>query len=582
MAFLLNKLRLINFKCFENHEVFFVENTVMIGQNNAGKTTVVEALRLLGLATSRLKTATTYIVRPELLNDILPLAVKGINVSVKQIDTDLEQVFFRYGEPPAIIEAFFTKSVIVRVYILDESSLFTTFYHKGAYVTGRKKVNDIGVPNVRVLPQIVPLIKEESFVGKETLQRNEFSKRTSRNFRNNLLVMKDDEKYLKLQDMIAKTWSSMRINDVSKNDDNSINLQMRDNDFATEIYYMGHGIQMWLQTLWFIVSSDSDAIIVLDEPDVYMHADLQRRLVRILLGNYCQMIIATHSVEIISEVQPENILIIDRKNNESLLADGYPILQTAIASMGSVHNLNLSRMLNNKKRLYIEGQEIGILRILYNKLFPKEVEPFDHIPWISTGGWGSWHIQKEHAKIFLSKIPDLKLYFLYDRDYHLCSDIELRIKEAKENNIRIHIWERKEIENYLILATAITRFICRRDKSLTYETVCSEVQDMIVDECEMQKEFVYGKILDEKMHRKKGVEASTILSEVRAELNEFLIEYENILKIVPGKTIISKLSNRCKEKYDVSFNAQQIASKLLKSEIDEEIAFFLAQIKDGK
>ena len=36
---------------------------------------------------------------------------------------------------------------------------------------------------------------------------------------------------------------------------------------------MGHGVQMW-----FIVKAGKDGFIILDESDVYMHADLQRRL----------------------------------------------------------------------------------------------------------------------------------------------------------------------------------------------------------------------------------------------------------------------------------------------------------------
>lgn len=66
-----------------------------------------------------------------------------------------------------------------------------------------------------------------------------------------------------------------------------------------EVALMGHGLQMWLQTMWFLCRSSPTATVVLDEPDVYMHPDLQRRLVRLVRGRYPQIIIATHSVEIV-------------------------------------------------------------------------------------------------------------------------------------------------------------------------------------------------------------------------------------------------------------------------------------------
>ena len=555
----------------------------MIGQNNAGKTTVVEALRILGLATARLRTSSMYIARPEWLSEVLPLSEKGIKISASAIDTDLEQVFFRYGDPPAIIDAFFSNSVMIKTVINSESELFVIFFHRGKCITGKNKIIDIGVPSVRVLPQIVPLTKDEIFVGKETLQRNRFSKRTSGNFRNNVLAIKADEIFQKLQNMIIQTWGSITISSIEKDTiGNNVYLNIRDGDFVTEIYYMGHGIQMWLQTLWFIVSSDLDSIIVLDEPDVYIHADLQRKLVRMLKGNYEQMIIATHSVEIISEVQPENILIINRKNTESMLADGYPVLQTAISGMGSVHNLNLSRLLNNKRYLYVEGKDMDILKVFYDKLFSKEPEPLDHFPCISTGGWGSWQAQKEHALKLLNEIPDLKIYFFYDSDYHQIDEIDKREREAMSSNIRIHIWERKELENYVIVDSAIARFICRKKQSLEYTTICSEIRSMIENTLNEKKEDVIGKIGDERTRKEKGREPSIFFSEARIEINNLWTGFDNKVKLVPGAEIISQLSQRCKEQYDVSFSAQQIASQMLRTEIDNEVKTYLNRIRESK
>lgn len=327
MSSIIKRLHLRNFKCFRDHTINFNQITIMIGQNNAGKTTVVEALRILGLVCARFKTVATYSARPDWLFDQVPLSVHGINVSAKAIDTDLEQIFTAYGNPPAIIEAFFTEDVKIQIYIGNETDIFAVFYKCGSCIYNRKKVLDNGVPNVCVLPQIVPLVRDEVYVTHETLQRNKFSKRISGNFRNDLLVNKESENYRKLQESIEKTWGSVQISSVELDSGSSkVYLNMRDTDFVSEIYYMGHGIQMWLQTLWFVVSSAPDSIIVLDEPDVYMHADLQRKLVRLLKDQYTQTIIATHSIEIMSEVLPENILIIDRRKDKSVMADDYPVL----------------------------------------------------------------------------------------------------------------------------------------------------------------------------------------------------------------------------------------------------------------
>jgi AAA15 family ATPase/GTPase len=50
-------LKLLNFRCFREHEFHFGMINVCVGSNNAGKSTLAEALRIVALATARIKTA---------------------------------------------------------------------------------------------------------------------------------------------------------------------------------------------------------------------------------------------------------------------------------------------------------------------------------------------------------------------------------------------------------------------------------------------------------------------------------------------------------------------------------------------
>lgn len=61
-----------------------------------------------------------------------------------------------------------------------------------------------------------------------------------------------------------------------------------------EIFWAGDGYQVWFQILLHLwrVWDTADAVI-LDEPDSYLHADLQRRLVRMLEAMPAQVITAT-------------------------------------------------------------------------------------------------------------------------------------------------------------------------------------------------------------------------------------------------------------------------------------------------
>jgi predicted ATP-dependent endonuclease of OLD family len=127
---------------------------------------------------------------------------------------------------------------------------------------------------------------------------------------------------------------------------------------------------MWLQTIWFLLRTVPDCTVVLDEPDVYMHPDLQRKLFRLTRGRFRQCIIATHSVEIMAEADPGDILIIDKKERRSCYAKNEPAVQLLIAQIGGIHNVHLARLWSAKKFLLVEGKDISLLKHFHSALFP--------------------------------------------------------------------------------------------------------------------------------------------------------------------------------------------------------------------
>ncbi len=49
---MLSELRLENFRCFEDHTIPLRPLTIIVGRNNAGKSTIVEALRIVSIEKS--------------------------------------------------------------------------------------------------------------------------------------------------------------------------------------------------------------------------------------------------------------------------------------------------------------------------------------------------------------------------------------------------------------------------------------------------------------------------------------------------------------------------------------------------
>jgi predicted ATPase len=146
-------------------------------------------------------------------------------------------------------------------------------------------------------------------------------------FRNQLNLLYD--LFTDFQAAVESTWGGLRVVELTGQGgkpQGDLYLQIRDGDFVGEVSTMGHGVQMWLQTIWFLVRSRASDTLILDEPDVYMHADLQRKLIRYLRGLKKQVIVTTHSTEIMSEVSPEDVVVVDRDQPVSprLLPSGSP------------------------------------------------------------------------------------------------------------------------------------------------------------------------------------------------------------------------------------------------------------------
>ena len=170
----------------------------------------------------------------------------------------------------------------------------------------------------------------------------------SLHFRNEIyLEMTNDEKvFNEFSSLIKQTWKNLQINPPKleySSDNTLVSLVVGENDFMTELGYVGNGLQMWLQMMWFVTKSKNQGIttVILDEPDIYMHPDLQRKLLKYVRRNFQQVIIATHSIEIISEVDSENILNVSNKKKKLKYTLNLSKLQGVVDEIGSIQNIRV-------------------------------------------------------------------------------------------------------------------------------------------------------------------------------------------------------------------------------------------------
>jgi AAA15 family ATPase/GTPase len=107
---MIEHLRLQNFRGFRDHHLPLARMTVLVGQNNAGKTTIVEALRLLSMVTLRYRSLTFTPPPPD---TDLPRRFIGVSPSLKNVEINFKTIFNHYADPPSILTATFTNGASV-------------------------------------------------------------------------------------------------------------------------------------------------------------------------------------------------------------------------------------------------------------------------------------------------------------------------------------------------------------------------------------------------------------------------------------------------------------------------------------
>src|SRR5690606_18674587 len=141
-----------------------------------------------------------------------------------------------------------------------------------------------------------------------------FHYRAARNFRS--IWYHYPQKFEKFRQMLVETWPNM---DISRPELDYSHGQPRlymycsEERITRELFWSGFGFQVWCQMLTHLIQSEDVSVFLIDEPDIYLHSELQRQLLNLLKNLGPDILLATHSTEIITEAEADDIVLIDKK-----------------------------------------------------------------------------------------------------------------------------------------------------------------------------------------------------------------------------------------------------------------------------
>lgn len=306
---MIKQLRLENFRGFRDHTAELDELSVIIGRNNAGKSSFIEAIRILATVTKELATG-KYTPSPPWV----PVQAIGLSTSLSEVERKSDAFFHKYSAPPAIISALFGAGEKVSVYIGHDQAVHVHAVDaSGHAITSRSLARKAAFPAISILPQISPIRDQETTLQKTYVNRCMETHLASRHFRNQIRY--NYSHFDTFSELFDATWPSVAVwsfDSPKAMREDPLHLMLREDGFVAEVADFGHGIQMWLQIIWFLSRTNANNIVILDEPDVYLHPEQQASIVKLIRGRFCQCVLATHSRSIIECCTDAEVMRLDR------------------------------------------------------------------------------------------------------------------------------------------------------------------------------------------------------------------------------------------------------------------------------
>jgi hypothetical protein len=251
---------------------------------------------------------------------------------------------------------------------------------------------------------------------------------------------------------IVKRWFSVEIHEPGYDSakDVYITVEYRQNDKDFDIIAGGSGFHQTLTLLAFLYGYRPTTIL-LDEPDAHLHVNLQREILdyfkRKGLETNTQFLIATHAEEFVRGVDAVQLV--------SLLNQVPRRVQSApevLRAMAEVSNEEIARLMASPYILYVEGESDE--RILRAWAAPCGAQTaMDKVCFKSMSGGDKQTMKTradEHFAALKQIIPEVSRLMLLDYD-------DRATFHPKPNNPTLFEWKRKNIENYLLVPDAWKR-----------------------------------------------------------------------------------------------------------------------------
>lgn len=476
---MITKLTIRNFKRIQQEEFSFNQFELLVGANNSGKSTVLQAMAIWQYCVEIFRQSKrtggrgiqvvlpnfTALPLPEFL--LLWSNKTERQYSAKEDAPQKKEQKYIYIEIVVHWTDNDNKPMSFGVQLRYQSPQAIYAIPAGGWSTFSKTEKDASFPNIVYVPPFSGIDPHEQWLDDGNVRQHVGKSQPGSVIRNLLyrvidredengepIPIKENEDWKEIQTKISE-WFGLEVLPprYEKKISTEIKVEYKANGKTFDIISGGSGFHQVLILLAFYYGYDKSTTILFDEPDAHLHTNLQRNLLSYFLNKKeKQFIMATHSPEFIGNVDMHNII--------SMLS-GKPkridSTEKVILALSDVDNSDVVRTQDSPYILYLEGEDdnrilaswaatLGISDV-YEKFYPYILN--------GTTKQSMKDRADAHFKAMRQINNTIKRVQLLDYDTE-------GVYHPEADNPCIKEWKRKNIDNYLFVAPAWKRAIARQ------------------------------------------------------------------------------------------------------------------------
>jgi predicted ATPase len=575
----LTKVHIENFKRFEHLEVELAAMDCLVGPNNSGKTTLLQALALFDFCVHHClnrKNGNFELKKRTIQPDefyVLPVS------NPMELWTDRRTM--AGGKQRVIqIRATFDRDCKVTATVKLDYNRFGIAIESTD--TSQEWLSQLADYRIAYLPVFSVFLAQEERRTPAVISDELARGRVHNVIRNLILDLRQDNRHEELFQILRRSFPALKNMDVEFDEVSdryiSVTYQEVGRQKKFDVCSAGSGFQQFLYLFGFILLR-RPMVILLDEPDVHLHGTLQSALLhelRLLVEGGKQVLFATHSRDLINGVQPESIISLNDEGATRLAVE-YDVYD-ALDRLGSLDPTQLPIIQAFQRVLIVEDRaDQDLLSKFCSKCLGisvwQEVERRLAVCFARGNPYKQSIdlLRKQLQQMISLHGRTLEVFVVSDRDYY--PDLEHLCQSLPSAHIQWHIWERAEIENYLLCPKAILRMLRpvgdqqrvfdEPDFLREYENLLNTSRDSANDHL-VEAFGEYRRRLDEKW------DAVTLSRKARQYLNEHW--HSDKVVLADAKDIVLPGMKRWLQNHGLGqFSNKALAESLLPDDLPREV-----------